>query len=200
MKKYFDMGYASKVPASNLYMDEQYYLNHHGVRKKGSQKLRIVFDSAAKYLGKCLNDALLRGPIWQKKLPSVFIFFREGAIAFAADIEAMFSRIRMRPEDAAYHRFLWMEEDGTICTCQMDRLAFGDKCSPFVAIATTRRAAADFGGGNQSVVDAITKKLYMDDYLDSARTAREAIVRAKAVAETLARGDFHLQGWVSNSP
>ena len=57
----------------------------------------------------------------------------------------MFSRIRLRPEDAAYHRFLWAEQDGCVITYQMDRLAFGDKCSPFVAIVTTRQAAADHG-------------------------------------------------------
>ena len=200
MQKYVDQGYASKVPPELLNIADQYFLNHHGVYKKGSKKLRIVFDSAAKYRGRCLNDALLSGPAWQNKLPSVLIHFREGAVAFAADIEAMFSRIRLRPEDAAYHRFLWAEEDGSVTTYQMDRLAFGDKCSPFVAIATTRQAAADHGEESQEIIKAITDHLYMDDYLDSTRTEEEAIVRAKGVTKTLAKGDFIFQAWVSNSP
>ena len=130
----------------------------------------------------------------------MLIHFREGAVAFAADIEAMFSRIRLKPEDAAYHRFLWAEEDGSVTTYQMDRLAFGDKCSPFVAIATTRQAAADHGEESQEIIKAITDHLYMDDYLDSTRTEEEAIVRAKGVTKTLAKGDFIFQAWVSNSP
>ena len=97
----------------------------------------------------------------------MLIRFRDRAIDFAADIEAMFSRVRLRPEDAAYHRFLW-KEDGAAAPVvyQMDRLTFGDRCSPFVAIATTRRIAADHTE-NPVITKAITENLYMDDYLDS---------------------------------
>uniref|UniRef100_A0A5S6Q3I7 Reverse transcriptase domain-containing protein n=1 Tax=Trichuris muris TaxID=70415 RepID=A0A5S6Q3I7_TRIMR len=98
------------------------------------RKLRIVFDSSAVYEGRSLNSALLTGPALQNELPLVLLKFGEGSVAFAADIEAMFSRIRLRPEDARYHRFLWKDPElERVKVFQMDRVTFGDTCSPFIA-------------------------------------------------------------------
>ena len=159
----------------------------------------MVFNSAAIYRGKCLNDTLSTGPPLLNKLPPVIIKFREGEIGFTAEIEAMFSRIRMRPEDARYHRFIWRDKDmGERKTFQMNRLSFGDCCSPFIAVYATR-TAGEFGKGKPEAVYAIQKKLYMDYYLDSGRNAEEAINRAREVQAILGKGDFHLTKWLSNS-
>ena len=100
----------------------------------------MVFDSTTSFYGKCLNDALLTGPVLQTQLPKILIKFREGQVAFTADIEAMFSWIRLTPEDARFHRFLWKEPGSDeIQVLQMDRLAFGDKCSPYIAISVVQR-------------------------------------------------------------
>ena len=110
------------------------------------------------------------------------------------------SRIRLRAEDARYHQFLWPEETaGRILTYQMDRLTFGDCCSPFIAIYVTRKTAEDHGQGRPDAVQAIHNNLYMDDYLDSAKTEEEAIKKALAVKDILQKGDFHLEKWQSNS-
>ena len=181
--------------------EDVYYLPHHGVYKNttGPKKLRIVFDSAAIYRGSSLNDALFCGPSLLNQLPCVLMGFREQEVAFTADIEAMFSRIRLRPEDARRHLLLWHDESGSEVIYKMDRLTFGDTCSPYVAIETVRRVATDHGQGEPEAVDAILKKLYMDDYLDSTPTVEEAITRAKTVQRILAEGDFHLRKWLSNS-
>ncbi|XP_057376189.1 uncharacterized protein LOC130697275 [Daphnia carinata] len=50
------------------------------------------------------------------------------------------------------------------------------------------------------VVQAILRKIYVDDYLGSAASVEEGVKEAIAVAETLASADLHLQGWISNSP
>ena len=95
-----------------------------------------------------MNDALLAGPVLQNEPPQVLTKFREGDVAFGADIEAMFSRIRLQKQDARYHRFLWKEKDSDVInTYQIDRLAFGDTSSPCEAIYVNRRAAKDFGQG-----------------------------------------------------
>jgi hypothetical protein len=112
--KYVENGYAVKINEDDdVNGSDQWYLPHHGVYKKSAteKKLRVVFDAAAKYNGKSLNDALLPGPTLQNELPHVLTKFREGDIGFGADIEAMFSRIRLREEDARYHRFLWKERN-----------------------------------------------------------------------------------------
>ncbi|KFD62110.1 hypothetical protein M514_25712 [Trichuris suis] len=146
------------------------------------------------YEGRSLNSALLTGPALQNELRLVLLKFSEGSIAFAADVEAMFSRIRLHPEDARYHRFLWKDpESERVKVFQMDRVTFGDTCSPFIAISTIMRTAHEFGQGREEA-----NNLYMDDYLDSARTTSEAIARARDVQDILRKGDFHLTKWVSN--
>ncbi len=110
----------------------------------------------AKHRGKCLNDALLPGPVLQNELPQVLAKFREGDVAFGGDIEAMFSRVRLQEQDARYHRFLWKEKDiDVIDTYQMDRLAFGDTSSPCEAIYVIRRTAKGYGHGQEEAVKAI---------------------------------------------
>jgi hypothetical protein len=49
------------------------------------------------------------------------------------------------------------------------------------------------------IVEAITTKLFVDDYLSSAPTVEQGIQEAKGVMQALSRGDMHLQGWLSNS-
>lgn len=158
-----------------------------------------MFDSSAVYEGRSLNSALLTGPALQNELPLVLLKFGEGSVAFAADIEAMFSRIRLRPEDARYHRFLWKDPElERVKVFQMDRVTFGDTCSPFIAISTIMRTAHEFGQGREEAVRAIQNNLYIDDYLDSARTTSEAIARARDVQDILGKGDVHLTKWISN--
>ena len=72
----------------------------------------------------------------------------------------------------------------------MNRLTFGNVCTRF---------APKTAKVNEKAVTAIEENLYMDDYLDSARTEVEAITLAKWVKAVLAEGDFHLVKWQSNS-
>ncbi len=78
VQKTIDKGYASVLSEEEA-ESAKYFLAHHGVYK--GIKLRVVFDAAAPFQGKCLNDAILSGPALQPPLPSVLIQFREGAIA-----------------------------------------------------------------------------------------------------------------------
>ena len=61
---------ASKAPK-----EPAWYLNHRIVERsdKSSSKLRLVFDSAAPYIGICLNDALEQGPDYSTSLFKCFL-------------------------------------------------------------------------------------------------------------------------------
>jgi len=72
---------------------------------------------------------------------------------------------------------------------RMDRLPFGDCCSPFVAAFATRKAAEDYGAGKEEAVRAIKENLYMDDYLDSSEVV---VRRAEEVDDIFKQEDFHL--------
>jgi len=200
MEKNFSEGYAVRLSPADVAAEKpNFYLPHFGVRKRPNAKLRIVFDAAAKSHGRCLNDAICAGPALQNPLPSVIIKFREGGVAWASDIQAMYSRIRLTEEDMAYHYFLWTEVDGSETVCKMTRLSFGVNCSPFVAIRTTWRAVEDGGEQMQDALAAIKSNLYIDDYLGSSSKVDEAIRIASLVRKALATGDFLLQTFTSNS-
>lgn len=80
----------------------------------------------------------------------------------------------------------------------MDRLPFGATCSPFIAIHTTRRAVSDAAIGEKAV-EAVKKRMYVDDYLGSTRSVDEGVVEASAVRKALAGADLPFQDWISNS-
>ena len=176
VQKYLDQGYASRVPDP---ASARYFLAHHGVYK--GKKLRVVYDAAAAFKGKCLNDAIISGPALQPSLAAVITRFREGEIAWASDIEAMFSRFRLSSEDRNYFCFLWKEKDAAEpIVCRMDRLPFGVNCSPFVAIYTVRRILED-AGVPENVIQAVKERMYVDDYLGSASSVAEAVQEAVTV-------------------
>ena len=132
------------------------------------KKLRIVFDAAAEFKVESLNSSMLTGQKLQKELPEILIKFREKPIARGADIEAMFSRIRLSQDNARYHRYLMpYPTTGKVEVFRMNRLSFGDAASPFVAMSTLHRTADDYGKGHKRACRAIRDNFYMDDLLDS---------------------------------
>lgn len=200
MDKNFKNGYAVRLITEQLKEHgPAYYIPHFGVPKAGGDGVRIVFDAAARFQGKSLNDAIISGPALQNSLPAVLLRFREGAIAWAADIQAMYSRIRLKEVDQCYHRFLWVERDGSISVCEFTRVTFGVSYSPYVAIRTTWRAAEDAGPKLQHAAAVIKKNTYVDDILSSRKTVEGAISAALDVEKILNEGDFHLPEFISNS-
>ena len=179
MQKYITEGFAEKIEKKEeLEEEKQWFLPHHGVYKKSAEKkkIRIVFDASAQFEGKSLNGALLNGPKLQTELPGILLKFRQKPFAIGADIEAMFSRIRLTQADAKYHRFLMTDKNtGEIVVYQMNRLTFGDEASPFIAIHTLRKTAEDYGEEKTRAIKAIRQNFYMDDYFDSFDSAKEAI-------------------------
>lgn len=128
VQKTIDKGHASILSEEDA-ISAKYFLAHHSVYK--GTKLRVVFDAAAPFNGKCLNDAILSGPAIQPSFPSVLIHFREGAVAWASDVEAMFCCFRLNATDANHFCFLWQDFTSfRLKVCRMDRVPFGATCSP----------------------------------------------------------------------
>jgi hypothetical protein len=109
----------------------------------------------------------------------------------------MYSRIRLKPSDVRFHRFLWQEPGSeNILTYQMDRLPFGLNCSPFIALKTAKRAAADAKTGRKDCMEAVENNMYMDDLLKAVDSEESAIENTKHIRDCLAEGDFHLTNWI----
>ena len=66
-----------------------------------------MFDCAAKFKGKSLNDRVLQGPDLTNSLIGVLCRFRQKQVAIVANIQAMYHQVRVEPKDTGAFRFLW---------------------------------------------------------------------------------------------
>lgn len=97
-------------------------------------KIRLVWDAAAKAHGKSLNDFLLTGPDLLNPLIEILLAFRVGKVAVCADIAEMFHRISIRKEDMHAQRFLWYDKgSGQTKVYVMRAMTFGISCGPCIA-------------------------------------------------------------------
>ena len=198
-------GYARQVRSHDLgSLDTRWYLPHHAVfnpQKPG--KIRVVFDCSAKFRGTSLNDQLLQGPDLTNSLVGVLTRFREEAVAFMSDVEAMFHQVRVRPSDCDALRFLWWPDgklDQPPKEFQMTVHLFGGASSPSCANFALRKTAEDNKEEFDPVaIETVQRNFYVDDCLKSVNTEKEAIQLANQLRELLAKGGFRLTKWVSNS-
>ncbi|XP_030841821.1 uncharacterized protein LOC115924137 [Strongylocentrotus purpuratus] len=64
MDKVLNKQYAERVPEDKFLREDgkMWFIPHHGVYHPQKQKIRVVYDCAASFKGKSLNDNLLQGP------------------------------------------------------------------------------------------------------------------------------------------
>ena len=143
MQDYISKGYAEKVPKEELEKDEgtAWYLPHHPVTHRlKPNKVRIVFDCAAKFRDVFLNQQLLQGPDLTNSLLGVLMRFRQQPIAIVADIEAMFYQVSVEPKDCDAFRFLWWKNNDpqeTPTEYRMSKHVFGATSSPSFCLKKT---------------------------------------------------------------
>ena len=137
MQLLLDEGHAEIIPETEWNRSHVWYIPHHPVFNPNKpNKLRIVFDCAARSNGTSLNDSLLKGPDFMNSLMGVLLRFRKGRIAVVADIKKMFYQVRCTPEDCDALRFLWYPDGNTNLRAVPHRMKvhlFGAKSSPSCA-------------------------------------------------------------------
>ncbi|XP_053956229.1 uncharacterized protein LOC128861878 [Anastrepha ludens] len=196
--------YATKLPneAINDRGDKIWYLPVFIVRNPHKpNKIRLVWDAAAKSRDVSLNNFLLKGPDMLTPLVNILFNFRMGRIAICGDIEEMFHRIKLRHPDADAQRFLWRTNmNDPINVYRLNVLSFGASCSPCIAHYVRNLNASVHAAQNSQVACAIKNHHYVDDFIDSARTVDEAIKLAKNVRDVHSKCGFNMRNWSSNSP
>ena len=140
----------------------------------------------------------MSGPDLINNLIGILLRFREKPIAVVADIEAMFMQIAIIPEDQSCLRFLW-PTDQTIRQYQYTRLILGARCSPATAIFVLQRTAQDFSP-RQEIIDLVNKSFYMDDFVHSFQSTKEAQLCVSDLKSTLQKSGFNLTKFVTNEP
>lgn len=97
-------------------------------------KVRLVWDAAAKVQGQSFNSALLAGPDFLTPLSAVLSSFRQFEVAISADICEMFHQFFIRPEDRTAQLFLFRDDPSKpFDVFVMDVATFGSTCSPSAA-------------------------------------------------------------------
>ena len=201
-----DKAYARKVPDNRLCRSGEatWFLPHHPVfHPKKPEKVRVVFDCAAKYKGVSLNDVLLQGPDMTNTLIGVLTRFRQERTAIIADIESMFYQVRVRPDDSDVLRFLWWPGNDLQRRpeeYQMTVHLFGAVSSPSCANFALRKTAEEnFQRFDFEVINTVRRNFYVDDCLKSVPSESEAIRLTADLRRLLEKGGFNLTKWVSNS-
>ena len=116
MNKMFDNGYAEPVPEEELLKNEgrTWYIPHHGVyHPQKKDKMRVVFDCSASYMGVSLHEQLLQGPDLTNSLVGVLLRFRKERVAVVGDIESMFHQVTVPAKDRGCLRFFWWPSGDT---------------------------------------------------------------------------------------
>ena len=85
-------GYARRMDDSPA--ERTWYIPHHDVyNPRKPRKIRVVFDCRPQFARKSLNQELLTGPNLTNPIVGVPTRFRQGEVAFMADIESMYYQV-----------------------------------------------------------------------------------------------------------
>ncbi|XP_068726591.1 uncharacterized protein [Montipora capricornis] len=204
INQYIANGHARKVlNPDDPSPGKLWYLPHHPVFHPGKpNKMRVVFDCAARFRETSLNDQSLQGPDLTSNLTGVLLGFQQGPVALVADEEQMSYQVRVKPEDCDALRFLWWEDsDFTkgVVDHQVLVHVFGASSSPCCASFAPKKTANDNKASfDVLTLDAVNRNFYVDDCLKSVPTVPEAHRLLSQLSNLLAQGGFHLTKWISN--
>ncbi|XP_070495848.1 uncharacterized protein [Chironomus tepperi] len=163
-------------------------------------KFRNVYDASARYKGMCLNDLLLKGPDLLIDLLKPLLVMRMNRVAFTADIQHMFHRIRICLRDQQVQRILFRENhDDQMQTLILSAMAFGPSCSPFVSQFVKNWNADKFVDQYPKAAHAIKNLMYMDDLIASESSVTEAIELANQCIAICRHINWNLISFQSNS-
>ncbi|XP_055612541.1 uncharacterized protein LOC129759158 [Uranotaenia lowii] len=204
IKGYLEKGYIRKLTQDEIsakYPRVWYLPIFPVVNPNKPEKLRMVWDAAAKSHGISLNSVLLKGPDQLNSLFSVLLKFREYKTAFSGDIREMYHQVLIDKTDQQCQRFLWKDDRSSSSPSEyiMCVMTFGASCSPSSAQYVKNINAQKFQTRFPEAVDVIINRHYVDDALVSVEMEEDAIRIAKEVYEIHRSGGFEIRNWISNS-
>ena len=200
---YIGKGFARRLSEQERLMDgERWFLPHHPVISPHKPLPRVVFDSASKHEGICLNNCLETGPSLHNDLPGILLRFREKYVALSGDVSDMFCHVRLRQEDCKYHQYLWrgMDTKRPPDVYEMNCLVFGDKSSPCEANFAVRRTTEDNQEEWPTAAAVVRRVIFLDDLYTSCGSETEAVTLREDVTALMAKGGFPMRKWISSSP
>ncbi|XP_073962027.1 uncharacterized protein [Choristoneura fumiferana] len=202
MREYLDTGHMSLCDGTpeDYAFDRGYIIPHHGIFKKDSDKLRVVFDaSCATSNGVSLNDCLHAGPKLQRDIAEIICRFRLHEYVFTTDIRMMFRQILIDEADRRYQLIFWRESpDSPLLLYRLNTVTYGMKSSPYLAIRALRQLAEDEESRYPTAARFLRSSVYMDDILAGSDTPEGAGQLKQELTDLLRSGGFELSKWTSN--
>ena len=203
MRLLLENGYAEPAAAPQT-NDLVWYIPHHPVFGAHKDKLRVVFDCAAKSRGVALNDVIHQGPDYNNSLLGVLLRFRTRAVAFMTDVHAMFHQVRVPAAQRDVLRYLWWPDgnlDQPPASYRMTAHLFGGTWSPAACVFALRQTAIDFAHlyGDEAAY-TVNRNFYVDDCLKSVDTVKEGKQLVQRLRGLVSEGGFHLSKWTSTHP
>ena len=205
MGKYLSLGHVEMVPSAELAPKRPghaWWIPVFPVTHPKKGKVRIVFDSSAKYHGTCLNDHLLSGPDINNRLRDVLIGFRNGTVGFSADVESMFHNFLLKVNQQDYIRFFWFRNNDSsqgICQFRARVHIFGNCSSPALA-SLGLRFAVDRSSNLEHVWSFVNEQFYVDDGLSCADSVEDTVCVLKDTVDALSKSNIRLHKICSSSP
>ena len=141
----------------------------------------------------------MQGPDMMNDLLEILIRFREGKVAIAADIEAMYHQVFVTPTDRDALRFLWWPQGDLNKAPKHYRMTvhlFGGVWSPACAAFALKKTLES---SCSDVAKEAESNFYVDDLLLSTQSEDAAINQARELQILLKQGGFRLTKWISNS-
>ena len=204
---YVKKGYLLKLPAGDkdwtATISEGWFLPHFPVIRedRATTKIRLVFDAAAKYQGRSLNDELYPGPSICSDLIEILLGFRRLPIALTGDVEEMFLQIKLATEDKKYHRILWRdgETERAPDIYEAQRWIFGNAAAPFAAQYAMKENARMHAAEFPLAAEAVARSFYMDDALCSFKTEEDAKEAREQLTQAMKLAGMNIKKWRSSS-
>ncbi|XP_037034300.1 uncharacterized protein LOC119073091 [Bradysia coprophila] len=203
IKQFVKKGYIRKLSKEEVKQCEYpvWYLPTFPVfNPKKPEKVRLVWDGAAKVQNTSLNSNLLVGPDELVPLPELLRRFRERKIGIIGDIEEMYHQIKVPESDQHVQRFLWRDDPSQEPDVYvMMVMTFGSKCSPSTAQYVKNKNAKEFEEKFPRAAEAIIQNHYVDDMIDCTDSVDEAETLIKDVKMIHQAGGFNIRKFNSNS-
>ena len=109
IKRLREEGYIEPVPSNETVKPGRvWYLPHFSTKQN---KFCVVYDGAAKFHERAINNEILSGTDLLVLLFNVITRFRMGRYVIIADLKECFFQIGIPPEQRDYFRILWYADD-----------------------------------------------------------------------------------------
>ena len=130
----------------------------------------------------------------------ICVLFRQHKYAVSVDIEGMFLQMGVLARDQISPRFLWREyTTSDVVVHQYTRVTLAHGIFIHSPISRCQKTATDIMSEYPEAASVVSKKFYVDNYLDSIENVTHAIENNREFLSLLRLGGFNLTKFVRNA-